>query len=77
MYLYPVPWESQQGRQDPGEAHHSPGLGHRAHRPRLDGVDDGVEPLHTHTGEVESRADHREVLFCKHNNATGSARATA
>ena len=61
--LYPVSWESQQSCRDPGEAHHPPGLGHRAHGPRPQREDDGVESLHRHTGEVQGRADHREILL--------------
>ena len=41
----------------------SPGhLRHGAHGAGLEGVDNGVESLHAHTGQVQHRADHRHVL---------------
>jgi len=62
MNLDPVPGQRQDGRHDPGHGHHPPGLGHGAHAARLERVDDGVEPLHTHAGQVQHRADDRDVL---------------
>ena len=63
VYLNPISGESQNRREQPGDGHDSPGLGHGADAPGLEGVDDGVEPLHAHAGQVQHGADHRDILL--------------
>ena len=63
VYLNPIPGESQDRREEPGDGHDSPSLGHGADAPGLEGVDDGVEPLHAHAGQVQHGADHRDILL--------------
>ena len=61
-YLNKSPWYCQYHSKYPGTDDHPPSPGHGANSPGLQGIHNGVEPLQAHGGQVQHRADCRQVL---------------